>query len=135
MILATSVARRFAAGIIAVSAVAIGAAAPAATAAPPEMAQRSRTTSATIGFEPAGSVLVGTRYDVVASGFRPYTWVTVGASYDTVYWYSGVTDGSGELRLTLDARAVGQIRHEAWEQRRSGMRLKATAVLTVVAAA
>ena len=69
--------------------------------------------------------------DVLASGFRPNTWVTVGAGYDTVYWYSGITDSAGRVRLTLDAHAAGTIRHEAWEQGAHQMRLKATAYIVV----
>ncbi len=108
-------ARRLLTGIAAAIAVVAPASGVPAAASGVEAAQR-RPNAATIVFEPAGPIAEGARYDVLASGFRPNTWVTVGASYDTVYWYSGITDSAGRVRLTLDARAAGTIRHEAWEQ-------------------
>ena len=87
-----------------------------------------RGNEAAIAFELAGAITAG-RYDVVASGFRPHTWVTVGASYDTVYWYSGVTDAAGRVRLHTGGPRCGTILHEAWEQGAHRMRLKASAYI------
>ena len=91
------------------------------------------SSGASISFDTAGDVTVGTSYTVVGSGFRADTWVTVGAHYpDTTWWASGKTDASGSIRLVLTASSAGEILHEAKEVTNSGrLRLMDTATLSV----
>ena len=89
-------------------------------------------TGATLSFDP-GTAVVGQSYRVNGSGFRPNTWVTVGAHFaDTTWWNSQLSDAQGRISLSFNATSPGRVYHEAKERgKNGGLRLKATATLTV----
>jgi hypothetical protein len=80
----------------------------------------------------ANPVTVGNTYTVRLSHFRANTWVTVGAYYLPVNSYcGGVTDSAGTFACTMTALSAGSIEHEAKEQQRTKLRVRAEAFLQV----
>ena len=93
-------------------------------------------TSASLAFDPAQAVVVGSQYWVTGSGLSPNTWIVISAQQDTTYWGSGWSDDQGNVRLgPFTATVAGDSLHQAWEMnlRNGRTRLVGNATLTVSA--